>query len=297
MFRFQSAKKAISKVFEGERWTEYERAVREWEQICSEMDQREAELRRSRTPGPCRLSVYFCGMVLCLAELPFRLAHHAMMWFIGSCLAGLARGEVELFVMQAAAHEIALHLYIHVVADAICLNLTHPCSPHIYVYEEDCSLQRPTKPVPPVDASGETNDGKGNDESCCSCCGCGCDDMCSCGLNAVCKAIGEAFDALLDQFRIVDENRLLRAAFCALSCHHSCHPAICCGPLCTEPEACCCCEKFTQRLARWRREEEAKKEARTRHFYEKTGRRYPGPVADPGQRATVLGTPQQLDMV
>merc|ERR1712048_717426 len=92
-------------------------------------------------------------------------------------------------------------------------------------------------------------------------------------------------------------NRMFRSAFCCLSCHHSCHPALVCGPVCTDSGACVCCEGWTQRMGRWEREAAQAKAKRTDEFYKKTGRvRVPGTsLASEGEG--VIGKPQQMNMV
>lgn len=286
-----SAAAKIAPADAGAAWEAYQRDLAQWEvdhntwiAILAAMDQCEAQKQRAQQPGECKKCGYWCLMWLCLVELPIRCIWHLLMYFIAYILCCLSLGNIVTCYMQLAMHDVYLRWYIHIALRVICENLQRPCDPLLYVYIYDVTLDRPPEPIKPL-PPGTPNAVKEilhNAPRKCGCCG----DCCNCSCNPC-----EACEKFIAQFWPRDSNRLYRASFCALSCHHSLHPAGFCGPLCTQG----CCETWPQRIERWNREQDEKRVERTRQFYQDSGM-----VAPPATRGngnpTLLGKPQQQAM-
>lgn len=277
------AREVTAQVTDPAAWNKFQEDLKQWEETCSAMDQWEAEVSQKSVPGPCCLSVYWWQMLCTLCEVPCRLSYHLVMWGLGSLLSLCFGRRNELLELHETAHAAMFLVYVHIIPQMMVHNLANPCSP-FYVYEEDVSLQRPGKPqfIGP-DSKPDERGKKSKPNGWCTCCDCKCLDF-------------------LDH-----SNRLIRAAFCWLGCHHSCHPALVCGPLCTDPSCCTCCESWTQRFERWDRDGAEAKQKRTREFYQKTGRVYtpdagltgvaPAAGHNLGTKAANLGKPGQQEMV
>lgn len=234
-------------------------------------------MKRLESPNSCCLSLYWCQMLCGLFELPWRLAHHFCCFAISypCSLDGREDSEESLCALHNMAHAFIANAYWS-LTQVLFFNLCNPCSPW-YAYWDDVSLERPSKPQPPTGGNARVQEGakEASQGGVCPCCSP--KDCCN--------------------FQMDHTNRLFRSAFCALSCYHSCHPALICGPLCTEPGCCVCCEGWHARINRWGREAKEAKERRTNEFYAKTGRvRVPGASSEPAQ-AHAVGKPQQMAMV
>jgi hypothetical protein len=276
---------AASKVTNPEAWRKYEVDLQEWQETCDAMAKWESDQMRQIAPGPCCLSVYWCQMCCAVCEVPCRSGYHFSMWGLGTLMELCFCKQNELLAKQAIVHGGIVSIYwwtLEVLFSNLC---EHPCQP-LYVYEEDLSLERPAKPLPPGFETNQQSKEEGNTNcGCCSCCGSLWDCKCMC-------------------LPIEHSNRLFRAAFCCLGCHHSCHPALLCGPLCTDPDCCICCESWTKRFDRWDRESAEAKQKRTQLFYERTGRTYQlglgnaftAPQYGNKTSGTQLGKPRQQEM-
>lgn len=278
---------------------EYQEWVRQhalWEQIIAAMDECEKRKHQKQLPGECRRFCYCWLMVCCLCEVPLRVAHHSVMYFIAFLLCNLTLWRIETCMAQMVMHDIFLRFYLSTAINLICNNLTRPCDPEVYVYMYDVTLERPPEPVKPGVVPQTAKQGGAPGHCDCDCCCSGgkggggdCQKCCNCQCN-----LCDVCNAMMKDFFPEDENRLARSAFCVLSCHHSCHPAPCCGPLCTtgpDGNTCPCCESWADRMKRWNREYTEARTERTREFYKESG------LVELGQPAQLLGQPLQESMV
>lgn len=268
------AQQAASQITNSEAWKTYNNELKEWEETCKAMEAWELEkMKRIESPGCCCLSIYWCQMVGSYCELPSRLLHH-LCCFALTFPCARAAGDDTLLALHNAAHAAFLQIYAW-LSSLLLHNITSPCEP-LYAYWDDVSLERPPKPQPPVgyDTKGNEHAEKAESNCCCGCC-------------AVCEGCLKRVPQ--------HSNRLFRSAFCSLSCHHSCHPALVCGPLCTEPGCCICCEGWQSRWDRWDREATLAKEKRTAEFYDKTGRARIG-QAPSSAPPNAMGKPVQMAM-
>lgn len=216
-------------------------------------------------------------MVGSFCELPYRLIYHLCCFVLTwPCIA--AAGKESLWTLHNAAHLVYFQLYSW-LCSFLWIGILSPSAP-FDAYKDDISLERPPRPKPPAgyDAEANTHAEKAH-ETCCSC--------------PCCCAGCQAFSACLRKAPRYS-NRMFRSAFCFLSCHHSCHPALICGPLCTEPGCCTCCEGWSSRWDRWDREATAAKAQRTSEFYAKKGR--VSTTEASLAPSTAVGKPSQMEM-
>eukprot|EP00747_Dinoflagellata_sp_TGD_P043981 gnl/TRDRNA2_/TRDRNA2_142998_c0_seq1.p1 gnl/TRDRNA2_/TRDRNA2_142998_c0~~gnl/TRDRNA2_/TRDRNA2_142998_c0_seq1.p1 ORF type:complete len:278 (-),score=12.70 gnl/TRDRNA2_/TRDRNA2_142998_c0_seq1:332-1165(-) len=270
------ARQTANKFTDPQAWEKYDKELKSWEQTCEAMDQWETDaLKRMESPGCCCLFIYWWQMLGSLCELPFRTAHHLCCFCSTTPCAELS-GDDSIWTLHSGAHAGLYYIYTWLL-HVLCHNLTSPCEPY-YAYADDVSLERPVKPQPPVgqDTSNDQGSKKASQKNQHICCFC-------------CPACSDCWNKGPDH-----TNRLFRSAFCCLSCHHSCHPAPICGPLCTDSGMCMCCEGWTQRIERWEHEAGEAKEKRTNEFYNKTGRTR---IASTSPEAGIMGKPQQMNMV
>ena len=235
----------------------YKDEVRAWRELCAAMDLEEAALQKANQERleSCPVMCFFWGqnIVGLLVESPVRTAYHGTCSFGWCIVTPCFLWKPDSLAQRCAAHHSSTaNEYCFVLQHVLLDNVLNPRT--VSLYTEDCTLNRPPRP-----ARAWPDTISNRQDSSCSCCNDGC---CACGSS------GKEKNCCGDECRSCCTDltflmmREAKSLLCVFSCLSSLHPGRCCGPA---PIA-GCYEDMAERHARWAKEHEDARQARTDAF-------------------------------
>mmetsp|Transcript_29860 Transcript_29860/g.39252 ORF Transcript_29860/g.39252 Transcript_29860/m.39252 type:complete len:356 (-) Transcript_29860:413-1480(-) len=266
-----------------------------YKDIMAAIQAREDEEMRKRTPGLCRLFLYWLQNIVALPEGLIRLVWHLLIATLAypcfciisapyveedgllaqqHVLVGGSRGTKVVVSREAGSGQGQLQEAVaEKNPEESCIWLTfvhHSTMVRMYFESLRLILRNIVKPWSPIwlydlfapiekpPAPKKPRVSFGNCfQDCFANCVRDCFESCFESCFASC---GRAIEMMVHITL-----RLTRAMYCAFSCHHSCHPSITCGACCS----CCrgCYDHLPLRIDRWTEEHNNEIRERTRDFY------------------------------